>query len=112
MNIKLVLNTPDLSIGGNVPKRSIDLTDKDYRNKSIKEIITNYIFIEILQGQDESIIEQAIELIFNFIQPKDIENITDWWQQPFEQLIQKNSKEVILNLEFSPEGLAFMQQMM
>jgi len=112
MTIKLILNTPDLAIGGNSPKKSIDLSDKDYKNKSIKDVITKHIFTDILQGQDESVIEQAIELIFDFIQPKNIDNVAEWWQQPFEQLITKNSKEIVLDLEFSSEGLAFMQQMM
>jgi len=61
MKIKLLLNTPDLSIGGNSPKKSVDLKSDDYKDKSIKEVVSKYIFADILQGQDESIAAQAIE---------------------------------------------------
>ncbi|MHA1532432.1 MAG: hypothetical protein ACTSR6_10585 [Candidatus Heimdallarchaeota archaeon] len=95
MSVKLVLNTPDLTIGGNAPKRSVDLKLADYQDKTIKQVVS-----------------QAVELIFNFIQPKGIEDSPTWWVKPFASLISKGTKEVVLDLEFSEEGIAFMKQMM
>ena len=112
MNIKLILNTPDLAIGGKSPKRSVKLNDKDFKGKTVKEIVSEHIFNDIIQGQDDSVTDQAMDLIFNFIQPTGIDDISTWWQKPFEELIAKGTKEVVLDLEFSPEGIAFMEQMM
>ncbi len=112
MSIKLILNTPDLTIGGNAPKRSVDLKPADYQDKTIKQVVSQHVFTDILKGQDESVIQQAVELIFNFIQPKDIEDPPTWWVKPFDSLISKGTKEVVLDLEFSEEGIAFMKQMM
>ncbi len=112
MKIKLLLNTPDLSVGGNSPKKSVDLKSDDYKDKSIKQVVSKYIFTDILKGQDESIAAQAVELLFNFVQPKNVIDVANWWTQPFETLIVDDSKEVSLDLEFSPEGIAFMEQMM
>ena len=109
--IELILNTPDLAIGGKSPKKSVKLTDKQFKGKTVKEIVSEFIFNEIVEGQDPSVIEQALELIYSFIQPVGVEDSVSWWQKPFENLIQNNSKEVILDLEFSEEGLAFMDQM-
>ena len=112
MNIKLILNTPDLTIGGNAPRRSVDLKLEDYQDKTIKQVVSQHVFTEILQGQDESVAQQAIELIFNFIQPKGVDDPPSWWGKPFASLITEGSKEVTLDLEFSEEGIAFMEQMM
>ncbi|MGC9779723.1 MAG: hypothetical protein HZR80_10815 [Candidatus Heimdallarchaeota archaeon] len=112
MKIKLLINTPDLSVGGNSPKKSVDLKSDDYKGKSIKQVVSKHIFSDILQGQDESIAAQAIELLFNFVQPKNVTDVDNWWSQPFESLIADDFKEVNLDLEFSQEGIAFMEQMM
>ncbi|MBK5113942.1 MAG: hypothetical protein JJE41_09945 [Candidatus Heimdallarchaeota archaeon] len=112
MSVKLILNTPDLTIGGNSPKRSVDLKLEDYKDKTIKQVVSQHVFTDVLQGQDESVVQQAIELIFNFIQPKDIDDPPTWWVKPFDSLITKGSKEIVLDLEFSEEGIAFMKQMM
>ena len=111
MSVKLVLNTPDLTIGGNAPKRSVDLKPADYQNKTIKQVVSQHVFTDILKGQDENVMQQAVELIFNFIQPKGIEDPPTWWLKPFASLISKDTKEVVLDLEFSEEGIAFMKQM-
>ncbi len=112
MSVKLILNTPDLTIGGNAPKKSVELQSKDYKDKTIRQVVSQHVFTEVLQGQDESVVQQAIELIFNFIQPKGIDDPPTWWNKPFESLIKEGSKEVILDLEFSNEGIEFMEQMM
>lgn len=111
MSVKLVLNTPDLTIGGNAPKRSVNLKEDDYKGKTIKQVVSQHVFTDILQGQDESVMQQAIELIFNFIQPKGIDDPPTWWVKPFDSLIAKGTKEIVLDLEFSEEGIAFMKQM-
>ena len=111
MSVKLILNTPDLTIGGNAPKRSVDLKPADYQDKTIKQVVSQHVFTDILKGQDENVMQQAVELIFNFIQPKGIEDPPTWWVKPFASLISKDTKEVVLDLEFSEEGIAFMKQM-
>ncbi|NHJ84032.1 MAG: hypothetical protein FK734_01135 [Asgard group archaeon] len=112
MKIKLILNTPDLSIGGNSPKRTIDLAPADYKGKSVKDVITKNAFSNILADQDEETISQVMQMMFNFIIPTNIDNIDDWWQQPFESLIKKGTNEVIVDLEFSKEGIAFISSTM
>jgi len=54
MSVKLVLNTPDLTIGGNAPKRSVDLKLADYQDKTIKQVVSQHVFTDILKGQDET----------------------------------------------------------
>jgi len=112
MSVKLILNTPDLTIGGNAPKRSVNLKLEDYKDKTIKQVVSQHVFTDILQGQDESVVQQAIELIFNFIQPKGIDDPPTWWDKPFTSLIKEGPNEIVLDLEFSEEGIAFMNQMM
>ncbi|NHJ32717.1 MAG: hypothetical protein FK732_07635, partial [Asgard group archaeon] len=95
MSVKLILNTPDLTIGGNSPKRSVNLKLDDYKDKTIKQVVSQHVFTDILKGQDESVLQQAIELIFNFIQPKGIDDPPSWWVKPFDSLIEKGTKEVV-----------------
>ena len=112
MVVRLILNTPDLSIEGNTFKQTIDLTIEDYQGKSVKEIVSTYVFRDVLEGQDEEVIEQALELMFNFIQPVGVKDLTNWWDQPFANLIAPKANEITLDLEFSEEGIAFINQMM
>jgi len=86
------------------------LQKKDFHGKTVKQILLNHVFADILKGQDESTVQQALELIFNFIQPKKIKDTQAYLNQPFEKLISKNSNEVVMDLEFSAEGLAFLKQ--
>jgi len=112
MAVRLILNTPDLSIEGHTFKRTIDLTIDDYQGKSVKEIVSFFVFRDVLEGQEEEVVEQAIELMFNFIQPVGVKDLKNWWDQPFTNLIDKETNEITLDLEFSSEGIAFINQMM
>ena len=107
MKIKLILNTPDLTIGGNSPKRTIDLSPADFKGKTVRDVITKYAFSNILADQDEDTISQVMQLMFNFIKPINVEKVDEWWLQPFEKLIEKGSKEVIVDLEFEISGEKF-----
>ena len=111
MTIKLILITPDLSTGEMLSKPPITLLESDYSGKTIKEVVSKRAFGDILENNDSNLTEQAIQLIFNFIQPVGIKNPNEWWNQSFESLISKD-KEVRLELEFSKEGLEFISKMM
>ncbi len=111
MGITLILNTPDFTIEGNIVTQTIELEKNEYKNKSIKQVVSNHLFAHLLEGQDEIIINQTLDLVFSFIQPVNLKKTADWWDQPFETLIAKNTNEIQLDLEFSQEGLSFIKQM-
>ncbi|NHJ39327.1 MAG: hypothetical protein FK731_04785 [Asgard group archaeon] len=111
MGITLILNTPDFTIEGNIVTQTIELEKNEYKNKSIKQVVSNHLFAHLLEGQDETIINQTLDLVFSFIQPVNLKKTVDWWDQPFETLIAKNTNEIQLDLEFSQEGLSFIKQM-
>lgn len=111
MGITLILNTPDFTIEGNIVTQTIDLKKTEYKNKSIKQVVSSHLFAHLLEGQDETIVNQTLDLVFSFIQPVNLKKIADWWEQPFESLIAKGSNEIQLDLELSQEGQDFIKQM-
>jgi hypothetical protein len=111
MGITLILNTPDFTIEGNTVTQTIDLDKSEYKNKTIKQVVSSHLFAHLLEDQDESIVNQTLDLVFSFIQPVNLKKTADWWDQPFESLIAKDSDEIQLDLEFSKEGQEFIKQM-
>jgi hypothetical protein len=109
--IKLHLNIPDFTMTGQITNQIIELKKQDYSGKTIKQVVSKHLFSHLLEGQDESIVNQTLDLVFNFIQPKGVTDISSWWEQPFETLVTKGTNEITLDLDFTEEGKAFIQQM-
>jgi hypothetical protein len=110
MSINLILTTPDLTTGKSSPKKTITLNTRDYEGKNIKEVISAFAFRDVLKGQDPATAEQAIQLLFNFIYPKNISDADTWWEQSFESVIDSKSSNVIIDLEITDEGKEFFSQ--
>ena len=109
--IKLNLNIPDFTMAGHINNQVIDLKKSDFKDKTIKQVVSKHLFSHLLEGQDEAVVAQTLDLVFNFIKPKGVAEISSWWEQSFDSLIEKGSNEVSLDLEFTEEGKAFIQQM-
>ena len=113
MTLKLILNTPDILSGGTTTtNRIVELEEIDYKNKTIKQVIIQKAFFEVLEGQENETVKQALQLLFSMIQPVGITDIDSWWNQRFISLIDDNSEEVIIKMEFNKEGLKFIEEML
>lgn len=109
--VKLVLNTPDIFSGGVLVEKIFELSPNDYQGKSIKQVFAENAFKEALEGQETKAANQALQLVFTLIQPVNVKKVSKWWEQSFESLI-KNSNDIILHMEFSEEGLDFINNVM
>lgn len=109
--IQLILNTPDIFAGGTIVEKIFELNPVDYQGKSIKQIFAEHAFREALQGQETEDANQALQLVFTLIQPKDIRDVGSWWESPFESLV-KDTKKITLEMEFSEAGLEFINNVM
>ena len=86
------------------------LDSTDYKGKTIKQVLIDKAFSEILINQDSETAAQAIQLIFTMIQPKNVEEPEKWWNQQFESII-TNDAEITIDMEFNEEGLKFIEEM-
>ncbi|HUU78118.1 MAG TPA: hypothetical protein VMX55_07195 [candidate division Zixibacteria bacterium] len=113
MSINLILRTPDIfSVGKSISERIVVLNESDYIDKTIKEVITQKAFKEVLKEQEDVAVKQAFQLLLTLIQPVGIKEIESWWEQSFETLIIQNSDKVIIDMEFNEEGLEFIDEML
>ncbi|MFW9924251.1 MAG: hypothetical protein ACFFDW_13280 [Candidatus Thorarchaeota archaeon] len=111
MVLKLTLSIPDI-YSGNIGNKIFYLKEDDYKEKSIKQVIINNAFKEVLVGQDSESAEQALQLIFTLIRPVGILEKDEWWDKPFSTLVDENKQQIDLKMEFSEEGLEFINEMM
>ena len=109
--VKLILNTPDIFSGGTPVEKIFELTPIDYQGKTIKQIFAEHAFREALQGQESEAANQALQLVFTLIQPKDIQDVGSWWESPFEALV-SDTEKVTLDMEFSEAGLEFINNVL
>ena len=100
----------DLTTGKSSPKKTISLDTKDYQGKNIKEVVSAFAFRDVLKGQDPATAEQAIQLLFNFIYPKNVSDVDKWWEQSFDSVIDPESSNVVIDLEITDEGKEFFSQ--
>ena len=111
MLVRLILITPDLVTKEKRTIPTIELFEEDYKGKTIKEVVAKHAFSYLLKDKDPLLAKQAVDLIFDFIQPIGISNPKEWWDNSFEsQIIDTN--ELKLELEFNEEGKEFLSQIM
>ena len=113
MTLKLILIIPDILSGDNATtSRIVELEEIDFQNKTIKQVVIQKAFNEVLEGQENETVKQALQLLFSMIQPVGIIDIKAWWNQSFDSLIEENSNEITIKMEFNEEGLKFIEEML
>ena len=60
MSIKLILNVPDIFSGGQTTKTEVLLKAKDFKGKTIKQVLIDKAFNETLKNQDPDTAAQAL----------------------------------------------------
>jgi hypothetical protein len=108
--MRLILKTVDMSTNELIPKKAFEIPDDEIQKKTIREVIAQYAFKDILKGFDSALVSQAVDMMFLLIQPCDVDDSDSWWEQEITNLSIDEENTLEIALEFTELGKQFLTQ--